>query len=172
VAQAGEHLRNTVTGEELVFRRTGAETEGELLEFDWRFPAGGSVGLHVHGRQEERFEVLSGSARFRVGRRRLTAGAGEELAVPPGAVHGWGNAGEDELWARVQFRPALRTEHLFRALFALEREGGVDRKGRPRLLPLATLLHEFRDEIQVPWVPASVQGRLLALLAALCRRRG
>ena len=171
MAQAGEHLRNTVTGEQLVFRQTGADTEGELLEFDWCFPAGGSVGLHVHDRQEERFEVLSGSARFRVGRRRLTAGAGAELAVPPGAVHGWGNAGEDELWARVRFRPALRTEQLFHALFALEREGHFDRKGRPRPLRLAMLLHEFRDEIQVPWVPAPVQTRLLTGLAALGRRR-
>ena len=172
VAQGEEHLQNTVTGEQLVFRRIAADTQGELLEFDWCFPAGGSVGLHVHGRQEERFEVLSGSARFRVGRRRLTAGAGEHVAVPPGTVHGWGNAGEDELWARVQFRPALRTEQLFHALFALEREGRVDRKGRPRPLPLATLLHEFRDEIQIPWLPAPVQGSLLALLAALGRGRG
>ena len=172
MASAGEHLHNPVTGEQLVFRRTGAETEGGLLEFDWCFPPGGSVGLHVHGRQEERFEVLSGSARFRVGRRRLTAGPGEQLAVPPGTVHGWGNAGEDELWARVQFQPALRSEQLFEDLFAFPRDGHVDGKGRPRLLPLATLLHEFRDEIQVPFLPAPVQGRILALLAALGRRRG
>ena len=172
VAKAGEHLRNTVSGEQLVFRRTAADTDGELLEFDWCFAPGGSVGLHVHGSQEESFEILSGSARFRVGRRRLTAGPGEQLAVPPGAVHGWGNAGEGELWARVQLRPALRTEQLFEDLFALEHEGGIDRKGRPKLLPLAMLLDQFREEIQVPWLPAPVQGRLLALLAALGRRRG
>ena len=172
MAKAGEHLQNTVSGEQLVFRRTAADTEGELLEFDWCFPARGSVGLHVHEAQEEHFEILSGSARLRVGRRRLTVGAGEQLAVPPGTVHGWGNAGQDELWARVQFRPALRTEQLFEDLFAFPREGHVDRKGRPRLLPLATLLHEFRDEIQVPFLPAPVQGRVLALLATLGRRRG
>ena len=166
MAQAGEHLRNAVTGEELVFRRTGADTDGELLEFDWRFPAGGSVPLHVHRLQEERFQILSGRARFRVAGRRLRADAGEEVAVPPGTVHGWGNAGEDELWARIQFRPALRTEQLFDALFALVRDGGVDRKGRPRPLRLAKLLHEFREEMQVPWVPAPVQSGLLKLLAA------
>ena len=157
MAQAGEHLHNTVTGEQLVFRRLAGDTGGELLEFDWCFPAGGSVPLHVHGRQEERFQILSGRARFRVAGRRLRAEAGEQVAVPPGAVHGWGNAGEDELWARIQFRPALRTEQLFDALFALEREGGLDRKGRPRPLRLAMLLDEFRDEMQVPWVPAPVQ---------------
>ena len=172
MAQTGEHLRNTLTGEQLVFRQVAVDTGGELLEFDWCFPPGGSVPLHVHRRQEERFEILSGSARFRAGRRRLTAGAGEHLAVPPDTVHGWGNPGEDELWARVQFRPALRTEQLFEDLFAFPQEGHVDRKGRPRPLPLATLLHDFRDEIQVPFLPAPVQRRLLALLAALGRRRG
>ena len=66
VAQAGEQLHNTVTGEQLVFRRLAGDTDGELLEFDWCFPAGGSVPPHVHGHQEERFQILSGRARFRV----------------------------------------------------------------------------------------------------------
>ncbi len=172
MAEAGGHLRNPVTGEQLVFRRIAADTGGELLEFDWCFPAGGSVPVHVHRCQEERFEILSGRAYFRVGGRRLSAGAEEHVAVPPRTVHGWGNAGEDELWARVQFRPALRTEQFFEALFALASNGRVDRKGRPRPLQMAVLLHEFRDELQMPWVPSPVQTGLLSPLAALGRRRG
>ena len=66
VAQAGEQLHNTVSGEQLVFRRLAGDTGGELLEFDWCFPAGGSVPPHVHGHQEERFQILSGRARFRI----------------------------------------------------------------------------------------------------------
>ena len=92
--------------------------------------------------------------------------------MPPRTVHGWGNAGEDELWARIQFRPALRTEQFFDALFALARDGRIDRKGRPRPLQMAVLLHDFRDELQIPWVPASVQRGLLKPLAALGRRQG
>ena len=169
MAAAGEHLHNPVTGEQLVFRRIAAETGGELLEFDWCFPAGRSVPVHVHKSQEERFEILSGRARFRIAGRRRSADAGEHVAVPPRTVHGWGNAGEDELWARIQLRPALRTEQLFEALFALARDGRVDRKGRPRPLQMARVLHEFRDELQMPWVPARVQGGLLRLLAPLSR---
>jgi quercetin dioxygenase-like cupin family protein len=172
VAEAGEHLHNPVTGEQLVFRRIAADTGGELLEFDWCFPADRSVPVHVHRLQEERFEILSGRADFRIAGRRLAAGAGEQVAVPPRTVHGWGNAGEDELWARIQFRPALRTEQLFDALFALARDGRVDRKGRPWPLEMAVVLNEFRDELQMPWVPAPVQRGLLALLAGLARRRG
>jgi quercetin dioxygenase-like cupin family protein len=172
VAKAGEHLHNPVTGEQLVFRQLAADTGGELFEFDWCFPVGGSVPVHVHRHQEESFEILSGRAHFSVRGRRLRAAAGEHVAVPPSSVHGWGNAGEEELWARIQFRPALRTEQFFDALFALARDGRIDRKGRPRPLQMAVLLHEFRDELQIPWVPASVQRGLLTPLAALGRRQG
>jgi quercetin dioxygenase-like cupin family protein len=172
MAEAGEHLRNPGTGEQLVFRRVAADTGGELLEFDWCFPPRGSVPPHVHRCQEEHFEILSGRAWFRVAGRRLRAGVGERVAVPPRAVHRWGNDGEDQLWARIQFRPALRTEQLFDALFALAREGRVDRRGRPRALQIAMLLHEFPDEMQMPWMPARAQRRLVELLAAFGRRRG
>ena len=165
MAQSGEQLHNPVTGEQLVFRRTAADTNGELLEFDWCFPAGGSVPAHVHRGQEERFEVLSGHAWFRVAGRRLAADAGGEVAVPPGKVHRWGNAGADELWARIQFRPALRTEQLFETLFAF-----ADSNRRPNPLQLALLLDEFRDEMQLPWMPARMQRALVAPLAALGRR--
>jgi quercetin dioxygenase-like cupin family protein len=170
VAVAGERLHNPMTGEQLVFRRVAADTGGELLEFDWCFPPRGSVPAHVHRCQEERFEILSGRAWFRVAGRQLRAGAGKRVAVPPRTVHKWGNAGTDELWARIQFRPALRTEQLFQALFALAHDGRVDRKGRPRALQIAVLLNEFRDELQMPWVPAPLQGRLLKLLTAFGRR--
>ena len=170
MAQSGEQLHNPVTGEQLVFRRTAADTNGELLEFDWCFPAGGAVPAHVHRGQEERFEVLSGHAWFRVAGRRLATDAGGEVAVPPGTVHRWGNAGADEVWARIQFRPALRTEQLFETLFGFAANGPVDRIRRPNLLQLALLLDEFRDEMQMPWMPAPMQRPLIAPLAALGRR--
>ena len=170
VAQPGEQLRNPVTDERLVFRRTTTDTNGALLEFDWCFPAGGSVPSHVHPHQEERFEVLRGRAWFRIAGRRLAADAGGEVAVPRGKVHRWGNAGADELWARIQFRPALRTEQLFEALFALAASGRTNRKRRPDPLQVALLLDEFRDEMRMPWLPAPMQRALIAPLAALGRR--
>ena len=170
VALSGERLHNPATGEQLVFRRTAADTNGELLEFDWCFPVGGSVPPHVHPGQEERFEVLSGHAWFRIAGRRLAADAGGEVAVPTGKVHRWGNAGADELWARIQFRPALRTEQLFEDLFAFAASGRVDRKRRPNPLQLALLLDEFRDEMRMPWIPGPMQRALIAPLAALGRR--
>ena len=170
MAQSGERLHNPVTGEQLVFRRTAADTSGELLEFDWCFPAGGSVPPHVHPFQEERFEVLSGRAWFRIAGRRLAADAGGEIAVPRATVHRWGNAATNELWARIQFRPALRTEQLFEALFGFVANEPIGRRRSPNPLQLALLLDEFRDEMRMPWIPAPMQRALIAPLAALGRR--
>src|SRR6266550_3110504 len=81
MARQGDTLENPVTGERLAFRRTTAESGGAVLSFAYFLPAGGSVSLaHVHPRQEERFEIVSGRARIRVGRRLLRASAGESVA--------------------------------------------------------------------------------------------
>jgi quercetin dioxygenase-like cupin family protein len=172
MATSDRHLRNPAAGEQIVFRKRAGETAGELLEFDWCFSPGGSVASHVHPSQEEAFEILSGRARFRVGGRRSEAGAGERLAVAPGTVHSWGNGGREDLWARIRIRPALRTEGIFDAMFALARDGRVGRSGRPSPLQLALLLDEFRDELQMPWLPGPAQRALIAPLAAIARRRG
>jgi uncharacterized RmlC-like cupin family protein len=72
MARQGDELVNPVTGERIVFRRTTAESGGAVLSFAYFLPADGSVPLaHVHPRQEERFEIVSGRARIRVGRRLL-----------------------------------------------------------------------------------------------------
>ena len=66
----GETLENPVTGERFTFTDTAASTGGELLAFDFGLRPGGAVPIpHVHPIQTERFEVVSGSMRFRVGLR-------------------------------------------------------------------------------------------------------
>ena len=65
MAHAGLILDNPVSGERFEFRRTAADTNGELLEFDLTLAADGHVpGAHVHPEQEERFVVHSGTVRF------------------------------------------------------------------------------------------------------------
>ena len=77
MAYTGQVIENPVSGEKITFRRTSADTNGELLEFDIELTPDGHVpGMHVHPAQEERFEVLSGTVRFRKGLRRITATAG------------------------------------------------------------------------------------------------
>src|SRR5712691_11526547 len=154
MARQGEALENPVTGERIVFRRTTADSGGAVLSFAYFLRAGGSVPLaHVHPRQEERFEILSGMARVRVGWRLRRASAGESVVVPPGTVHRLWNDGEDELRVLVAFRPALRTEEGFEQLFGLARDDKLSRRGFPHPLQLALMAREYRDEAQFPLLP-------------------
>jgi quercetin dioxygenase-like cupin family protein len=86
----------------------------ELLRMEIVFASGESSGAeHLHPRQEERFHVLAGRARFRIAGVEREAGEGEEVAVPPQTVHAWWNPSEDEARVLVEFRPALRIAELF-----------------------------------------------------------
>lgn len=173
MACSGEELHNPVSGERLVFRRTAAETAGALVSFDYFLPAGGSVPLaHVHPEQDERFEIVAGRARIRIGRRIVHAAAGESIDVPRGTVHRLWNAGDGDLHTHVEFRPALRTEEGFEQLFGLARDGKLGKRGFPHPFQMAVMAKEFRHEGRFPLVPVMLQQALIAPLAAIGRRLG
>ena len=84
----GNTLENPVTGERFTFTDTAATTGGELLAFDFGLRPGGAVPIpHVHPVQTERFEVVEGRMRFRVGLRTVLAGPGDVIEVEPGVAH-------------------------------------------------------------------------------------
>ena len=181
MARAGVTIENPVTRERLTFLATAHETDGELLRFEHVFGPGGFVpAAHVHPRQEERFEVLSGSARFRIGEDERDAGPGETLVVPAGAPHTWWNAGHDETRVIVEVRPALRTERIFETHYGLGRDGKLNRQALPNPLSAAVLAQEFQNEVRVApqqeillsRLPAPVLSILIAILAPLGRLLG
>ena len=95
MARTGQIIQNPVSGERITFLRTAADTDGELLEFELELAADGHVpGAHVHPEQEERFHVLEGTMKFRLGLRTIVAEAGETVVVPAGRVHKFANGGD------------------------------------------------------------------------------
>jgi len=173
MATIGQTLENPASGERITFRRTSADTGGELLAIDLELPAGGRVpgGQHVHPNQEERFEVVRGTMRFKMGRRRVTAGPGEVVVVPPGQKHDFANAGDGDALVRVEVRPALRMEELFETAVGLAEQGRTMLGGIPRPLDLAVFTEEFADEVHGAFPPRPLQRLVLAPLARLARRR-
>lgn len=156
-------IDNPVSGERIVIRQTGTETNGQLLAFDLFLPPGGHVpAAHAHPTQEERFTVVEGQLRFRVGGRTVLVDAGESLLVQPGTAHWFGNPGAHVAQARVEVRPALRMQEL------LERTGAIR---APHLSDLALVLLEFPREVAVPHLPAWFVRALLAPFGWLARRR-
>jgi quercetin dioxygenase-like cupin family protein len=149
------------TGEQIVIRRGGDETGGELLEFDLYLQPGGHVpARHLHPLQQERFTVLAGELRFRVGRRTVMARPGSALLVPRGTPHWFGNPGREVAHVRVEVRPALRMQELFESSAEWSHSPGAWWR---RLL----LLLDFQHEVGVPHVPARVISVLLQPLAWL-----
>src|SRR4030081_3304155 len=107
----GQVIDNPITGERIVIRQSGADTDGRLLAFDLFLPPGGHVpATHAHPVQQERFTVVTGQLRFRVGQRTLLASPGETVVVEPGTAHWFGNAAAITTVARVEIRPALRMQ--------------------------------------------------------------
>jgi quercetin dioxygenase-like cupin family protein len=181
MATSGVTIENPVTRERLTFLATRRETSGEFLRFEHIFAPGGFVpAAHFHPQQEERFEVLSGSPRFRLGEEERAARPGETLVVPPGVPHTWWNAGEDETRVIVEVRPALRTEVIFETHYGLARDGKLNKKALPNPLLAAVLAQEFKDEVRVApqreillsRLPAPVIAILIATLAPLGRLLG
>jgi quercetin dioxygenase-like cupin family protein len=173
MAYTGQIIHNPVSGERITFLQTTRDTAGEKLEIELELSPDGHVhGAHVHPEQEERFHVLEGTMKFRLGLRTIVAGAGESVVVPAGRVHKFANGGDAPARARVEVVPALDMEQLFEATVELALEGNTTRKGMPKPLHLALFVDRFRREVRAPFPPAMIVRALMAPLAALARRRG
>jgi quercetin dioxygenase-like cupin family protein len=162
----GQTLENPVTGERFTFTDTAASTNGEVLGFDFALRPGGAVPIpHVHPIQTERFEVLDGLMRFRIGLRTRLARPGDVVEVAPGVAHSFANAGDTEARLHVEVRPALRMEEMFAEVVAMARAGRMTRRGLPRnLLELASLARRYDQEAHAPLLTVGVQRLLLAPL--------
>jgi quercetin dioxygenase-like cupin family protein len=168
----GQTLENPVTGERFTFTHTASSTGGELLAFDFALRPGGAVPIpHVHPIQTERFEVLEGRMRFRVGLRTRVAGPGDVIEVAPGVAHSFANAGDAEARLRVEVRPALAMEEMFAEVVAMARAGRMTRRGLPRNpLDLAVLARAYDQEAHAALLSVGVQRLLLAPLVLMARR--
>ena len=169
----GDTLVNPVTGEAVTFRRTSAQTGGELVEVEVTVEAGGGVAAaHVHPYQTERFEILEGTFELRRGRRKVTATAGDVVTVEPGTVHSFRNVGDTPATFVCEVRPALQFEQFIETMFGLAADGRTNRKGMPNPLRLAVIANAHFDDLRMPYVPAFAQKAALVAGSAIGRLAG
>jgi len=170
---AGDTIENPVTGERLVFHKTSRETDGQAVVFEtFVRPHGFVAAAHVHPKQEERFEILSGTLGLRMGGEKIVAGPGETVAIPAGTPHRFWNAGDEVARFRCEVRPALQFEQLLETMFALAADGKTNKKGMPNPLRMAVIARAHFDVVRLPFPPAFVQRLGLALGAPLGRLLG
>src|SRR3954447_810113 len=183
MARPGDELVDP-SGLRLVFRETVSSAGGTAISLDWFVPPGTRlVALpHVHPHHVEVFDIVSGRARYRVGRHVYDRSAPYTYGVPPGALHVHpANAGADELNVRQTVRPdppdrALveGVERFFETTFALEQRGDVYSIGLFRdPLQSAITLHDLLFPFAyLPWLPPPAQEALIGRLADVARARG
>jgi quercetin dioxygenase-like cupin family protein len=144
MAIAGETITHPISGEQITFIRTSADTDGALAEMDFYLPAGMTpCPEHLHPKSTETITVHSGALRAMVDGRLHEVAAGETFAVPPGKPHTYFAIGEVRM--RATYAPACGMDDFFIDLFAIAEAGHVDSQGVPHLLPLMVLLDDHPD---------------------------
>lgn len=165
MARAGDVIENPLSGERIAFEKTGFETDGEYSAGEIVLaPHGAGPPEHVHPVIEERFRVVSGTLRARVGGEDRTVEAGESLTVPPGTPHRWWNDTAEEVRIAFEVRPALPLDRFLESVFALVHEGKSNRRGLPGLLRMAPILRRHADVLHLARPPVAVQRPLMRLL--------
>lgn len=173
MAKSGDVIENPVSGERVTFYQTAAETGGGLLKWEHALRPGSRVPYdHVHAVQEERFEVVAGTATVRLGKDTRMLGVGESLVIPAGTAHGLENRGDDELRVLTELRPAMNTEVYFETVFGLARDGKVGARGVPNPLHAAVIVRGLGEKAGFPGVPMIIQEVGLTVLAAIGRLLG
>jgi quercetin dioxygenase-like cupin family protein len=171
--RSGDTIENPITGERITFHKTAADTGGDAVVIEVAMqPEGAVAAAHVHPSQEERFQVLSGTVGFKIGRQRILAGPGRRVTVPAGTAHRFWNAGDAPAHFICQIRPALQFEQLLETMFALAADGKTNGRGMPNPLRLAVIADQHFDTVRLPFPPAWLQRVGLALGAPVGRLLG
>ena len=143
--------------------------EGEdLIVHCWLEP-GGALPPHLHPRQTERWSVVEGEVRFRLGREtRVIGPEAGEIPVAPDTVHGLESTGR-EARLRCRVEPALHLREFLEESAAAARQGLFMRGGIPRGLRgvrwAARFLARYGDETVMVFPPRPVQRLLIAIFA-------
>jgi quercetin dioxygenase-like cupin family protein len=167
----GHVIENPLSGERITIGVQRAD--GSVLDWELVLAPGGRVpSSHAHPRQEECFTVLAGQMKFRVGRRRVIAGPGDTVRVPPGTVHHFANAGREPARVAVRTSPALSMRELLETAAAMATEQHAAARRLPRPLDLALFMRDFEREVRAPYLPAALVGAVVRPLAWLARRCG
>jgi mannose-6-phosphate isomerase-like protein (cupin superfamily) len=168
----GQTIENPISGEHITFLKTARETNGASFLFDCRVPPGMTpLPAHIHMRQEERFEVISGTLDVLRGHETFTLSAGQQAVLPAGIKHQWRNAGPEDVYFRVEVVPAGNIERVLEAVAGMARDGKMTRTCRPknpfRLAQFARLAETY-----MPGIPIWMQKVGLALGCTAARVLG
>ena len=174
MARPGDVIEHASFGARVTFLETSEQTNGDLLRVEVLLPPGFSMAEHVHPRQEERHEVLSGTLWGRVGGQKRDYKAGERVVGPPGVPHAWRNPSDGEdLRIVSEHRPVGHMEHMLEAGSAIARDFEADKRGALKhLLRAAVLLDDIKEDFYFTGVSMRALMAVFVALAPVGRLLG
>lgn len=165
MAFSGKRISNPITGQEINFVKTAADTDGACLEMisTWQ-PFSKEPPAHYHPYQTEEFEVLKGSLTIRLSAVTKTLHKGDMICIAPNTTHAMWNASGLETVVRWRTLPAMQTENLLETGMGLSMAGKVNSNGTPSLLRMVFLLGKYGCEFRLAKPSFLVQKIFIGLL--------
>jgi quercetin dioxygenase-like cupin family protein len=169
----GDKITNARTGQIMIFRKTGKETDVSLLEIECFNPKSDErEPVHIHPKQESSTEVISGKLHFLVDGKEHIIGPGERLVIPAGVPHCFWNEDATEAHHIARFSPALNIAGFFDTFFGLSRDGKLNKNGIPNFFHTSIIALAYKDEIRLTKPTWAIQYLTYLLLTPIGKLMG
>lgn len=175
MARTGDMLRQG-DSDTMLFRSTAADTGGAFVEVEAEYDPMPDIRppVHRHPRQDEHFEIISGTMSFLVEGELHQVGPGGALDIGRNTFHTVWNNGDERVRFIWRTTPALKTEAMYETLWGLSADGRMGRHGLPRppFPQSACIMFAYRNEYRLAKPSYLVMLPLCALLTPVARLRG
>ena len=170
MAHKSKIVRNPVTGMDIKFIQTAADTGGELLEMESTYNRKTKEPPpHYHPYQAEEFTIVEGELHTRIDGVLRIYKKGEGFHVPARTVHSMWRGSNGKTIVNWKTRPAMHSENFFETIAGLANDGKTSRKGRPGLLQSALIVSHFSSVFRLTNPPVIVQKVLFGVLSIVAR---
>jgi mannose-6-phosphate isomerase-like protein (cupin superfamily) len=164
----GDKIVNPRTGQIMIFKTTGKESNGALLEIESFNPVSNErEPIHIHPKQESSMEVLSGILHVWVNGKEHILRPDQRIVVPAGMPHCFWNEGPEEVHHVGTFSPSLNIAEFFDSFFALAKDGKLNKKGIPNMLQTSVMGLAYKDALRLTSPPWFLQLFLYRILAPI-----
>jgi quercetin dioxygenase-like cupin family protein len=173
MAFKGQIWNDPVTGDTVEVLETGKENNGERLLYRFTIkPNGFKPVLHIHEKQDEIFNIISGKLTCNLNGQVKVVGPGETVRLPKGIPHTHYNGeAKEELVMLQSITPALDAEYLIDSILGLTKDKKII-DGNPKFLQVMVWLRHYNARTYLAKVPVAAQNFLAFFLAPVGRLKG
>ena len=166
-------IRNTRSGQDIIFIQTAKDTNGKLLEMEasWR-PGSVPPPMHYHPYQLEEFMVLEGELSVKMDGKVKVYFPGDIFSIPPCKAHSIWNNSHQKTVINWKVKPAMTTEYFLETGIGLANDGKVDGNGMPNLLQVALLANRYSNVFRMSSPPYFIQRIVFYILSPFAWMKG